>query len=762
MIFSLALLASVQQVLIWRVITNTDPLFAYFLIHTGGLTIFLGWSVLFRRQFFEQIRWRRLGLANGLVIALGQVAAPYFYFLGAATTPLYLQSLIYVLYPLSFLLFGDTGGGSRRTTLVVSLLALVISSYVPTLVAGRDQLDPVAISSLFISAGLLFTHKLIQRRQVESGRALRPEEYTFFGFLGAVGFAIFAILVRDSSFEFRAPLFAFSAQSVSGFTNLVLLLASLTLLVVSNTLRNRVIDDKQYFDYAQLLLLTPTVSVIFNNLISASLGQGLIQFEIYSAASAICVIVLLAFQRRWSVSLFFALFYLLSYFYYHSLSLDRTEIEGVGRILLLDSVSSSRKTLVEINGRVYFVEKGDSGKASIQETRVHSMLDLVVVSSGQEVRRFYVTSVLGRPEVLLAISIGSGDKVVLKKIEPAHLERYRKMQESESLKSLLLPFSIVEDVHDGAHYIQTPYVYGVTLDEYFHRAPIPGLRSSVSNELVAAVANVVRINRDLIAAGWVNRDTHAQNVMMTPSGLRLIDYDFLFPLDSDLSPTIDSFGFQDPLHDFYALFYDRREYWKNSERKFQFREHENIPFRKNADAINQNLALMKRLIYDQSYFFSPVCKSQFDYRHALDIFATDLEHLTEAGFISSRLLEAETDLRVAIVSRTLPCVRKQNFFSPTGKPSFTLFAIPRALYPVNLIELHEGFSLAHIQSDVSKSIASTMPALSHETFHILSESEIDVDAIRVELTQLFRRGFSHPPQPGNPPVPREPTGAHRE
>lgn len=188
-------------------------------------------------------------------------------------------------------------------------------------------------------------------------------------------------------------------------------------------------------------------------------------------------------------------------------------------------------------------------------------------------------------------------------------------------------------------------------------------------------------------SGWINRDIHQNNILVTANGITMIDYDLIFPINEN-EKIVDTNGFKNNLYDIYRFFYPKRNIIK---KKFYFEEEPPLKFKHNKEIINENLKRINRYIYDNSYIYSQDCKNKEIY--GMENLIDDLKN------INNIYVKNDADPN-GIQS---DCTNNALFYNGVGQPSFQVFNLPSKFFDFNYIKIFN-----YNQSDLNTFVNQTI------------------------------------------------------
>jgi Protein tyrosine kinase. len=142
-------------------------------------------------------------------------------------------------------------------------------------------------------------------------------------------------------------------------------------------------------------------------------------------------------------------------------------------------------------------------------------------------------------------------KYIFKELNDSIYKNMLLFQKMAEEKDYLVDFKII--TKNEKKYIITDFVNGLTFEDYFGQYNKNYIKRINQDELLNYIIKIAEINLDLMKSGWINRDIHQNNILITDNGIRMIDYDLIFKID-DNNGIVDSNGFRNNLYDIFRFF----------------------------------------------------------------------------------------------------------------------------------------------------------------------------------------------------------------
>lgn len=714
------------------VIKFLNPYLAFALIYSLATLVFFIWNLPRLKSLLKFSD----GFSGVVILLLGQVISPYLYFKGVFLADLFTQSLVYMSYPLVVLLVSGWGFREEIGRRERWILGIFVTAQFGFLLQGTLQKSP-GIWYLLASVVALLAHKVLHQWHVKKVGPLNEGSLSFYGLLCASLLGLVLAGVRGEGDALQGVFSAINSSSFSG----VIFFALLSFLVMAipylQYSRNRFLNQHSFFFLYSWSLLTPVVAILFNNALLAVDPFVQVDTRLYGVYG-IPFLVLLFLLKTPGLFKAAVLSAAVGFGIYFRASLPFA--------LNLFEVRTVQALYREPHRFGFLVEGGDGSylyrnKAAFDTSQYRrdavgrgAVLQVRALDRHQ-VESFYVKSYLAGDLAAVVFNLKTYGKYVLKELPGDFYENMRSFSSWAGKKSWLIPYEIFQSLDGTRYFIAAKFEYGQSFENYFEQFHPDYVSGINEEELLEKVIAVAVMSRDLNRIGWINRDIHPRNILVTASGLKMVDYDFIFPLDG--SPQVmDSFGFFHHLHDIYALLFPKAYYEETRQEKFRYLPHENIPFKIRADIRNENLSYIKNKIYDNSYFYERECRRGMDFERAMELLIQDLKNLDKKDFAKPGSSNPKKGLvRHAEFQST--CVIQKTFFNSGGGKSFTIFHLPGSLAPYNYIELHRGFQVSDLELPLNRELARSLQETAQKNYVIPQLSKARQRGVESKLQSLL-------------------------
>lgn len=697
--FHLLLITVLFQISNNYVINLINPYTAFFAVYGLATLVFLIMNL--NKSLYKLDKYRY----TIPVVILGQILAPLFYFKGVFLSDLFTQSLVYSLYPLVIIIFSNWYDGkkifSKRMSLIYSLILLELALLINNVTINEG------FWYLIISCLLLIAHKIIHKIAVIKEGKINEHAITFYGLLGSTLLGA-SLLINNGInlnevFDFKNYI---NLETSRGLLFCIFLTVMVTILGRLQLKRNEELNKNNFDNLYLYILITPPITILCNNFLYFLDNKIPLDLSVYGLSGLLYGLLILIITRNiyavitYTIAVFISLFMISI-----NLSFLHLDIIKTNQLKVLYNDQHKFGAIKNVNGDWIFEKnKEDFDRSESVQQKINMNFNITLNNElDGQVYPFFVKDYIGSKESLIVYNINDYKKYILKEIPESILKNMLNFNKIAQDESFLVPYKIIKD--KNKNYILMDYIEGMTFEDYFAQYNKYYTTNVNQKMLFESIQQVIEMNIKLMEKGWVNRDTHQKNILFTSKGIKLIDYDMIFPIEQ--KNIIDTNGMRNNLYDFLRLFYPKESIIAN---KFFFnRVPYYLQFNKDSETINNNLLKINAYIQDGSYYYDNNCL--IDDVKALKNLLEDIKNIENKsydGYISNGYFNEK-------------CVNKQSFYNKNGNTSFIIYNLPSKYYTFNYIKII-NFISGDTNIDINKNLLRTMQDNSLTEYNTNSEN----------------------------------------
>lgn len=697
--FHLLLITVLFQISNNYVVNIINPYTAFFIVYGLATLIFL--TINLNKSFYRLDNYKY----TIPIVITGQILAPFFYFKGVFLSDLFTQSLVYSLYPLVIIIFSNWYDKKKIFNKKMSLIYVLIFFELALLV--KNVTINEGFWYLIISCLLLITHKIIHKITVIKKGRINEHAITFYGLLGSSLLGIFLLINNEINlnevFDFKNYINLETSRGLLFGTFLIIMIIVLGRLQLK---RNQELNKNNFDSLYLYILITPPIAILCNNFLYFLDNKISLDLSVYGLSGLLYGLLILIVTRNiyaviaYTVAIFISLFMISVNLNFLNLDIIRTN-----QVKILYNDLHKFGAIKNVNGDWLFEknkEDFDRSESIQQKININFNITLNNELDGQSYPLF-VKDYIGTKESLIVYNINDYKKYILKEIPESILKNMLDFNKVAKDESFLVPYKIIKD--KNKYYILMDYVEGMTFEDYFAQYNKYYTSNVNQKALFDSIQQVIKMNIKLTEKGWINRDTHQKNIIFTSSGIKLIDYDMIFPINQ--KNIIDTNGMRNNLYDFLRLFYPKESIIAN---KFFFnRVPYYLDFNKESETINNNLLKINAYIQDGSYYYDTNCL--IDDVKAMENLLQDIKDIERKsydGYISNGNFNEK-------------CVNKQSFYNKNGNISFIIYNLPSKYFTFNYIKIVD-FIPGDTTIDINKKLLKTMQDNSLTEYNTNSEN----------------------------------------
>lgn len=647
------------------VINFVDPYTAFFIIYFLASLLFLLFN--FKKNIF------RLGQYKYTIpiILTGQVAAPFFYFKGVFLSDILTQSMLYALYPLTIIVFSKLYDKekffTKKNITIISVIALQILLLIKNIQANEG------FYYLLLSCLLLITHKIIHKIAIRKEGSINEYSITLYGLLCS---AFLGALILLFNGENLLKVFSFvnyiNLETNKGILFSLFFISVVFLLGKIQFKRNIFLNKNKFEELYLYIIIIPPFVLLINNFLYFIDNKIEINFSMYGIEGALYLVLFCIVKLNWRIIIT----------YLSAMVLFYAIITSHFLIKITPFETEIIKVIYKDYNRVGIVEKKENDWLFIKNKKDYDPYSFITekinlynveefTTSKNERVSLYFKDFIASDESMIVYDTKTYKKYIFKELNDSIYKNMLLFQKMAEEKDYLVDFKII--TKNEKKYIITDFVNGLTFEDYFGQYNKNYIKRINQDELLNYIIKIAEINLDLMKSGWINRDIHQNNILITDNGIRMIDYDLIFKID-DNNGIVDSNGFRNNLYDIFRFFYPKRDIIKN---KFYFENQPPLDFGKNSIVINENLNRINRYVQDNSYIYSEQCTNKEI--NGLINMIKDLKNINKPYVNSSKEpLGIQED-----------CVNKALFFNANGAPSFEVFNLPSKYFNFNYVKIYD-------------------------------------------------------------------------
>lgn len=666
------------------VINFINPYNAFFIIYFLATCVFILLNIKEKMYKLDHLKY------TIPIILTGQILSPLFYFKGVFLTDIFTQSFVYSLYPFFIIIFSRWYDKKPIFTYRYSLIYLLFLSILSLLLI-KIEINEGSVY-LFISCCLLIIHKIIHKIAIAEVGRLNEYSITFYGLLGSALMGLMIIFFFSDIYDIFKFINFVNIETTSGILFLCSFFIIIIILSKIQLKRNEELNNNQFEDLYLYILLVPPFVTLLNNYLILINDKISLNFSIYGIEGLIYILLIIVITR----SIKLLLFYLSMLFLFLSIFINQYPLFDINylntnEVKILYNNDNSYN-LLKNTGGMWVSEKNkyDFNPYIITENKVKINYIREIQDKKNKVYNFYVKDYIATQDSSVVYDMKNYKKYILKELPVYFLKNMKSFVEYSKNKEYLIPFKIIETGNKS--YVLTDFVDGLTFEDYYNQYDKDYISNINQVNFINNIIKIAEMNLELINNGWINRDTHQKNILFTNNGIKMIDYDLVFPLKEKNG--IDSNGFTNNLYDILKLFYPKKDIIKE---KFKYTELPyQLNFKDNKNIININLERINKYIQDNSYSYNKYCK---------DIEKTGLNNLIKD---LKNLNAIETKSKLRLTQFNPECVNKATFFNEHGKISFIVYHLPSKYFDFNYVDI-KNFNQNDLLLEVNKVIKETLP-----------------------------------------------------
>ncbi len=700
-----------------------NPYYLYFLIYFLSLIFFIFVNFKKRKSFFVIENWK-YGLG---IIITGQVFAPLCYLIGVSLTDIFTQNIIYLLYPALIIIFSTTIYKEKysKNNKVLALF-LVVFQVIFLLSIAYNSLDLYGILYLSLSVLFLILQKMIHMHYVNFHGKLNPYSLSFYGLLlpTIIGFIILIFLNNISLDKLIiGPLSYISFYSNIGMMFYFLLFGLALSFSLSHFLKNKYLNRRKFFNLFLWSLFIPIISIVINNFLfifDSDLFYA--DLRVYGFYGILFILIFFLINHKFSYQkLFISLFFIVMITIQYPLIKSSLPIElnlfDVDKIKFLYN-EHNRFSILASSGQETCIYKNkynfDLSEIEKIEVDMGGVKSLTLYNSSKEYL-FRLNNFIGTRNSYIATEIYSWKKYVLKPIDYDTLLRMEKFKEVAENETFLVPYILLFDSNN--YYIATQFVDGLTFEDYFNQYDNNYVKNIDQKELIEKIVEISKISLKLNEMGWIDRDIHSRNVLITKNGIKLIDYDFVFSeKDDGVMQIIDTYGFKHHLNDIFNLFYSKEFTVQD---KFKYKKFVELDF--DNDIINKNLEVIQNRIYDNYYIYNDDidCGANFDvYALSMKKMISDLENIENDIGIKNKPREPFAGSSLLFNES---CVHNSFLLDSDGSVAVKIYNLPQDLFIGNLMSIY-NYKEEYLNLEINKYLLFSFQETKNRDYKIINFS----------------------------------------
>lgn len=687
------------------VVNMIDPYTAFFVIYLlSGIvfTVFNWKSPILKLNHYKY---------SIPMIFLGQIASPFFYFKGVFLSDILTQSMLYAIYPLAIIIFSKIYDQEKLFTKKNIAIAFIIIIQILILIKNIQVNE--GFYYLLISCLLLISHKIIHKVAIKKKGSINEYSITLYGLFGSAILGLGMLLVNGQNITNVFNFFNYiNIQTNKGLIFCAFLIGIVFLLGKIQFKRNNYLNKNKFEELYLFIIIMPPFALLLNNYLYFIDNRTEINFSSYGIEGLLYIALFLILKLNWKIIISYLsmmlLFYaLITNHFLININPFKTEI-----LKVVYEDANKIGMLKRDDNQWYFIKnKIDYDPYQFESTKIDLYNKKDFIMNGNQKISLYFKDFIASDESMIVYDTKTYKKYIYKDLSQEIYKNMVPLQKIAKEKDYLVDFELLKD-NDGQHII-TDFVNGLTFEDYFGQYNKDFITSINQKDFINTIIKVAEMNLDLMKSGWINRDIHQNNILITDSGIKMIDYDLVFKL-SESSGIVDSNGFKNNLYDIYRFFYPKRDIIKN---KFFFEEQPSLKFNQDSKVINDNLKRINRYIQDNSYIYSQECKNTEIF--GLENLIKDLKNISKPyqnNFPENNDIQAK-------------CVNHALFYNSDGGPSFEVFNLPSKYFNFNYISLYD-FHEKDLESFANKTINYNLQQNGTDLFLINKDEPIIRDKIK--------------------------------
>lgn len=663
------------------IVNYIDPYFAFFGIYALSTVVFLIFN--FKKGTFN-LNNSKYSIP---IIITGQILSPIFYFKGMFLTDILTQSVIYAFYPITIFVFSKVY--DKEKIFNVKNLTLILVIAIQMFILIKNTKIDEGFVYLLISCLLLIVHKILHKVAINRTGAINEKAMTFYGLLGSTLLGLALILINKdnilNSFDFVSYI---NVDTNRGVLFVALFLAVIFLLGKVQYKRNEVLNKNKFEELYLYIIIAPPFAVLLNNYLYFIDKKVEVNFSIYGLEGALYLIIFLIIKLDWRIILTYISSALLFITLFSNNILIPINIKKTDTVKIIYNEINRIGLIEKYQNKWFFIKNEidyDKYQFIKKEVNLNSKNQFKNVLTNENIQ-LYFKDYIASDESIIVYDTYNYKKYIFKELNEDIYNRMKLFKKVADDKDYLVNFEILED-KDKKHYIITDFINGMTFEDYYEQYDNNYIERINQKALIKDIIKVAEINLDLMKSGWINRDIHQNNILITSNGITMIDYDLIFPIQEN-EKIVDTNGFKNNLYDIYRFFYPKRNIIK---KKFYFEEQPPLNFKHNKEIINQNLRIMNRYIFDNSYIYSKDCKDKEIY--GMENLIDDLKK------INTTYIKNDNELN----SIQSDCTNNALFYNNIGQPSFQVFNLPSKFFDFNYIKIF-NYNKLDLKSFVNQTI----------------------------------------------------------
>lgn len=663
------------------IVNYIDPYFAFFGIYALSTVVFLIFNL--KKETFNL---NNLKYSIPIIIT-GQILSPIFYFKGMFLTDILTQSVIYAFYPITIFVFSKVY--DKEKIFNVKNLTLILVIAIQMFILIKNTKIDEGFVYLLISCLLLIVHKILHKVAINRTGAINEKAMTFYGLLGSTLLGLALILINKdnilNSFDFVSYI---NVDTNRGLLFVALFLAVIFLLGKVQYKRNEVLNKNKFEELYLYIIIAPPFAVLLNNYLYFIDKKVEVNFSIYGLEGALYLIIFLIIKLDWRIILTYISSALLFITLFSNNILIPINIKKTDTVKIIYNEINRIGLIEKYQNKWFFIKNEidyDKYQFIKEEVNLNSKKQFKNVLTNENIQ-LYFKDYIASDESIIVYDTYNYKKYIFKELNEDIYNRMKLFKKVADDKDYLVNFEILED-KDKKHYIITDFINGMTFEDYYEQYDNNYIEKINQKDLIKDIIKVAEINLDLMKSGWINRDIHQNNILITSNGITMIDYDLIFPIQEN-EKIVDTNGFKNNLYDIYRFFYPKRNIIK---KKFYFEEQPHLNFKHNKEIINQNLRIMNRYIFDNSYIYSKDCKDKEIY--GMENLIDDLKK------INTTYIKNDNELN----SIQSDCTNNALFYNNIGQPSFQVFNLPSKFFDFNYIKIF-NYNKLDLKSFVNQTI----------------------------------------------------------
>lgn len=647
------------------IVNLINPYTAFFVIYFLSSLIFVGFN--YKRNFYKLDKAKY----SVPMIILGQVASPFFYFKGVFLSDILTQSMLYALYPLTIIVFSKIYDKEKLITKKNLIIYLVIIFQMLILVKNIQINE--GFYYLLISCILLISHKIIHKIAIKKEGEINEYSITFYGLFGSAILGAILLLTSGQNLLDSFSFFKYiNLETNKGLLFLTFFIFVVFLLGKIQFKRNSLLNKNKFEELYLFIIIMPPFAVMLNNYLYFIDNKTEINFSIFGIEGLLYLLLFIIVKLDWRI----ILSYITSCVLFYALITNQFLIDvkpfqtDIFKVVYSDV---NKIGIVKKDNNQWIFEKNEKDYDIYQfiENKVdlYKKLEFQDIDTGRPIS-IYFKDFIASDDSMVVYDTNTYKKYIFKDLEPDIYEKMVKFKPLVESKDYLVDYDLLKD--NNGYYIITDFIDGVTFEDYFGQYDINFIKRINQKDFINSIIKVSELNLDLMKNGWINRDSHQNNILITEKGIIMIDYDLVFELSKN-EGVIDSNGFKNNLYDMFRFFYPKRDIIKN---KFLYQEEPPLKFKYNASVINENLIRMNKYIHDNSYIYSDECEDKEI--KGMESFIKDLKNIEKPY----------EKIEVTPTNIQAKCVNHALFYKPDGSVSFEVFNLPSKYFDFNYIELN--------------------------------------------------------------------------